>query len=206
MSPEKSGWETLSLLQDALKASLTSEALRQQFLYVKATVAEITSRGSVEEGGDRITEAGSILFLRCIIQPYSVKTFNAKSKICGSLARCLLWFLRGITEEMADTIWSILLRNKQYMDDKCSVDEVLKKPKRSLQLETESAETSVAILVELLTIDGLAAGNLYYRISSLLSSAKTSTRSRIMTRRPAGSQLPWKNKLRRLRLYLIRNT
>lgn len=153
MSSEKSSWETLVMLQDALRTSPTiAEVLRRYFPYVKAPMDKTTSRDSVEEGGSKIKKTGSNLFLRCIIQPYAVKTFKAKTKICGPLARCLLCFLRGITEAIADAVWSILLRNKQYKEGKISVEEVLKEPKGYLELETESAERSVAILVSYLLL------------------------------------------------------
>lgn len=156
MCAEHGRWGTLSVLQNALRNSLTDpEPLLQHLLPVKNAVDKIMSRGSVEDGSDQITKQGAGLFLRCVVQPYAVKTLKAKNATCGPLARFLLWFLNGITEEMANIVWSILLKNKQYKEEKSSVEEVLENPKRGLRLDAGCETMSVDILVELLTVDGL---------------------------------------------------
>jgi len=67
MPSKMSGWDTIGLLQDALKASLKgTRDLRHHLSVAKVTINKLMSSGSVEDDGDKITETGSILFLRCI--------------------------------------------------------------------------------------------------------------------------------------------
>ena len=148
-------WNDLSVLVDALAASLKDGAQSDHPRNAREAVNAMLRRGSVECDREELTKEGAAAFFSCVIQAYAAKTFKTKNLICGPLAHVVHWYLTQISDEKARCVWDVLLTGSEYNPSKLTVKKfALKKPMKAKVQQAHSPD--IRYLVNLLSLDQLS--------------------------------------------------